>query len=178
MEVRLSYGLVRLICEIPDAPRPERTTIGVDLGVNTLIAATDGQKVILISGRKAKATIQYCNKPLARLSAKQSNHEKYSSRWKRLQWRKYRMLDKSKRQVRDICHKATAQVAREFPGALCYVGKPFNDAAQRANHKQAQQISTACTRKIIGQLDYKTAGAIVIDEAYSSQTGPRARATR
>ena len=82
------------------------------------------------------------------------------------------MLDKSKRQVRDICHKATAQVAREFPGALCYVGEPFNDAAQRANHKQAQQISTACTRKIIGQLDYKTAGAIVIDEAYSSQTCP------
>ncbi len=172
MEVRLSYGLVRLICEIPDAPRPEQTTIGVDLGVNTLIAATDGQKVILISGRKAKATIQYRNKQLARLSAKQSNHEKYSSRWKRLQRRKYRMLDKSKRQVRDICHKATAQVAREFPGALCYVGEPFNDAAQRANHKQAQQISTACTRKIIGQLDYKTAGAIVIDEAYSSQTCP------
>lgn len=51
MEVRLSYGLVRLICEIPDAPRRKRTTIGVDLGVNTLIAATDGRKVILISGR-------------------------------------------------------------------------------------------------------------------------------
>ena len=172
MEVRLSYGLVRLICEIPDEPRRKRTIIGVDLGVNTLIAATDGRKVILISGREAKATIQYRNKQVARLSAKQSKHEKYSSRWKRLQRRKYRMLDKSKRQVRDLCHKATAQVAREFPGALCYVGEPFNDAAQRANRKQAQQISTACTRKIIGQLDYKTAGAIVIDEAYSSQTCP------
>jgi hypothetical protein len=45
------------------------------------------------------------------------------------------MLDKSKRQVRDICHKATAQVVREFPGALRYAGESFNDATQRANHK-------------------------------------------
>ena len=48
---------VRLICEIPDAPRPQQTVIGVDLGVNTLIAATDGAKVILVSGRAAKATV-------------------------------------------------------------------------------------------------------------------------
>lgn len=172
MEVRLSYGLVRLICEIPDAPRPEQTTIGVDLGVNTLIAATDGQKVILISGRKAKATIQYRNKQLAHLSAKQSKHQKHSRRWKRLQRRKYCLLDKSKRQVRDLCHKVTHQVAEAFPGALCYVGEPFNDAAQHARRTQAQTISETCTRKIIQQLDYKTVGAVVIDEAYSSQTCP------
>jgi putative transposase len=172
MEVRLSYGVVRLICEVPDAPRSQQAVIGVDLGVNTLIAATDGQKVLLISGRKAKATIQYRNKQLARLSAKQSKCEKYSSRWKRLQRRKYRLLDKSKRQVRDLCHKATAQVACEFPGALCYVGEPFNEAAQRQGRVQAQQVSAACTRKLINQLDYKTSGAITVEEAYSSQTCP------
>lgn len=87
--------------------------------MNILIAAADGQKVILISGRKPNATTQCRNKRLARVSAKHSNDEKYSSRRKRLQRRKYRMLDKSKRQVRDICHKATAWVARELPGALC-----------------------------------------------------------
>jgi hypothetical protein len=42
MEVRLSFGVVRLICEVPDEARPQETVIGVDLGVNTLIAATDG----------------------------------------------------------------------------------------------------------------------------------------
>ena len=172
MEVRLSYGVVRLICQIPDEPRPQQTIIGVDLGVNTLIAATDGQKVVLISGRKAKATIQYRNKQLACLSAKQSQLTKGSRRWKRVQRRKYWMLEKSKCQVRDLCHKATVQVAREFPGALCYVGEPFNEAAKRQGRVQAQQVSAACTRKIIGQLDYKTAGAITVDEAYSSQTCP------
>jgi putative transposase len=172
MEVRLSYGAVRLICEIPDVPRPEQAVIGVDMGVNTLIAATDGQKVLLVSGRGAKAEVQYRNKQLASLSAKQAKCLKYSRHWKRLQRRKYALLDKSKRRIRDLCHKATAQVAREFPNATCYVGEPFNDAAQRTGRVQAQQVSTACTRKLIGQLDYKTAGAITVDEHYSSQTCP------
>jgi putative transposase len=172
MEVRLSFGLVRLICEVPDETRPQETVIGVDLGVNTLIAATDGQKVILISGRAAKATIQYRNKQLARIQQVQAGKEKGSRRHKRLQRSKYRLLDKSKRRVRDLCHKATRQVAEAFPSALCYVGEPFNDAAQQARRTQAQTISQTCTRKIIQQLDYKTSGAIAIDEAYSSQTCP------
>ena len=172
MEVRLSYGTVRLICEVADAPAHQQTDIGVDLGVNTLISATDGQKVILISGRAAKATVQYRNKQLARLQQAQSVCTKHSRRYKRLQRRKYAMLDKAQRRIRDLCHKATRQVAKAFPDATCYVGEPFNDAAQRIGRVQAQQVSTACTRKIIQLLDYKTAGAITLSEAYSSQTCP------
>jgi hypothetical protein len=59
------------------------------------------------------------------------------------------MLEKSRRQVRDACHKATHAVAQAFPGATCYVGEPFNDAAQQTGRVQVQQVSTACTRKII-----------------------------
>jgi len=172
MEARLSYGTLRLICELADVARPQQTVIGVDLGVNTLIAATDGQQVILISGRAAKATIQYRNKQLARLQQAQAACTKHSRRYKRLQRRKHAMLGKTKRRVRDLCHKATRQVAKAFPGATCSVGEPFNDAAQRSGRKQAQQVSTACTRKIIQLLDYKTAGAITLSEAYSSQTCP------
>ncbi|HEY1391698.1 MAG TPA: transposase [Ktedonobacterales bacterium] len=172
MEVRLSYGVVRLICEVPDEQRLRETVIGVDLGVNTLIAATDGQKAILISGRAAKATIQYRNKQLASIQQAQASKAKGSRRYRRLQRRKYRMLGQAKRRIRDLCHKATRQVVQAFPGALCYVGEPFNGAAQRAGRVHAQQISTACTRKLIQQLDYKTTGAMVIDEAFSSQTCP------
>ncbi|HEV8191137.1 MAG TPA: zinc ribbon domain-containing protein [Ktedonobacterales bacterium] len=82
------------------------------------------------------------------------------------------MLDQAKRRIRDLCHKATRQVADAFPHALCSVGEPFNDAAQRIGRVQAQQVSTACTRKLMQQLDYKTLGAITINEAYSSQTCP------
>src|SRR5258708_4932642 len=87
------------------------------------------------------------------------------------------MLDKSTCQVRDLCHKAPVQVARECPGALCSVGEPFNEAAPRQGRVQAQQVSAAGTRKISGQLDDKTAGdktagALTGDEAYRAQTGP------
>ena len=172
MEVRLSFGSVRLICAVPEAAPPQQAVIGVDLGVNTLIAATDGTTVFLVSGRGVKAVIQWRNKTLASLQQAQSSKTKGALRWKRLQRRKYEVLDKTTRQVRDACHKATHAVAESFPGATCYVGEPFNEAAQRTARVQAQQVSTACTRKIIGQLDYKTAGALVVNEAYSSQTCP------
>ncbi|HEV8194312.1 MAG TPA: transposase, partial [Ktedonobacterales bacterium] len=172
MEVRLSYGLVRLICKAPDEARPQDTIIGIDLGVNTLIAATAGHKVILISGRAAKATIQYRDKQLARIQQAQVGKVKGSRRHKRLQHCKFRLLDRSRRRIRDLCHKATRQVAAAFPNALCSVGEPFNDAAQRVGRVQAQQVSTACTRKLIQQLDYKMAGAIAIPEPYSSRTCP------
>ncbi|HEV8193233.1 MAG TPA: transposase [Ktedonobacterales bacterium] len=172
IEVRLSYGVVRLIREVPDTKHSQETIIGIDLGVNTLIAASDGHRAILISGRAAKASFQYRNKQLARIAQRQSQMTKGSRRHKRLQRRKYRLLDMSTRRIRDLCHKATRQVAEAFPGALCYVGEPFNDAAQHARRTQAQTISQTCTRKIIQQLDYKTVGAIVIDAAYSSQTCP------
>jgi len=172
MEVRLSYGRVRLVCEVPDTPRHEQTVIGVDLGVNTLIAATDGQKVVLVNGRQVKAIVQYRNKQLASITQKQAPMTKGSRRWKRLQRRKYQGLDTTQRKIRDACHKATHIVQETFPGATCYVGEPYNDAAQKMGRTQAQQVSQACTRKIIGQLDYKTAGAITVNEAYSSQTCP------
>ncbi|MFI5272074.1 MAG: RNA-guided endonuclease InsQ/TnpB family protein [Ktedonobacterales bacterium] len=172
MEVRLSYGTVRLVCEVPDAARPQQRVVGVDLGVNTLIAATDGVKVIRISGRAAKATIQYRNKQLASISQRQSAMTKHSRRYKQLQRRKYAMLGRAHRRIRDLCHQATHQVADAFPHATCYVGEPFNDAARRIGRVQAQQVSSACTRKIIQQLDYKTAGALTLNEAYSSQTCP------
>ncbi len=172
MEVRLSLAAVRLVCEIPEVPTPQQCVIGVDLGGNTLLAATDGAKVLLVSGRAAKATIQYRNKRLASCSHAQSTKTKGARQWQRLQRRKARMLAKTHRRLRDLTHKATRKVAEAFPGATCYVGKPFNDAARHLRRRQAQQVSSACNARLIAQLDYKTCGAIAVDEHYTSQTCP------
>jgi transposase len=149
MEVRLSYGSVCLICEIADVPHPEQTVIGVDLGVNTLAAATDGQKVILISGRAAKATIQYRNKQLASLCAQQSKCIKRSRRYTRLQRRKYRLLGKTKRRIRDLTHKATHAIAQAFPGATCYVGEPFNASGACRRSRSARRVHVRSSRSWI-----------------------------
>jgi putative transposase len=172
MEVRLAYRRLLLVCEVPDEARPSGPTIGVDLGVNTLLAATDGETTVLVSGREAKATVQWRNKRLASLGSKQAAKEKGSRRWKRLQKRKRMLLAKADRRIKDLLHKGTRQIANAFPGAKCYVGKPFNDAAREARREQAQTVSQASNAKLIRLLDYKTAGAIEVEEHYSSQTCP------
>jgi putative transposase len=175
MEARLRMGSVVLVCEVADGEAPAApppTVIGVDLGVNTLIAATDGETAVLISGRAAKATVQWRNKRLAQLQAAERRKVKGSRRWRRLQRRKARLLAKARRRLCDITHKATRQVANAFPGATCHVGRPFNAAAQRLGPKQAQQVSAACNRRLIAQLAYKTSQVIEQDEAFSSQTCP------
>ena len=172
MEMRLAYGTLSVVCHVEDAPHHATTTIGVDLGVNTLVCATDGAKAVAVSGREAKATVQWRNKRLASLVSKQSNHQKGSRRYRRLQRRKYRLLDKAHHRIKDITHKATHKVAAAFPNAQVYVGKPFNAAAQKIGRIWAQQVASASTAKLIAQLDYKTAGAIQVNEAYSSQTCP------
>lgn len=65
MEVRLCMGRVVLTCEVPEVARPPQTAVGVDLGVNTLLAATDGERAVLVSGRAAKALVQARNKHLS-----------------------------------------------------------------------------------------------------------------
>jgi len=172
MEVRLCLGHILLVCEVPDEPRHQQTVIGVDLGVNTLIAATDGKKALLISGREAKATVQWRNKRLASATSKQSTMVKGSGRWRRVQRRKKQMLAKTRRRMNDLIHKATHRVSQEFPGATCYVGEPFNEASQKMNGVWAQQVSQASNGKITRQLDYKTSGAIQVDEHYTSKTCP------
>jgi putative transposase len=171
-EVRLGLFRVFLMCEVADEARPSGPTIGVDLGVNTLMAATDGEQAVLVSGRAVKSTVQWRNKRLASAEARQSKMTPGSRRWKKLQRRKKRMLAKAARRVKDLTHKATRLIANEFPHAKCYVGEPFNDAAGKLRPKQAQQVSQACNRQILQQLDYKTAGAITVHEAYTSQTCP------
>lgn len=174
MEVRLAFGVARVVCEVPDeAPMiGPRVVVGVDLGVNTLIAATDGETAVLVSGREAKAIVQYRNKMLASAESRLSKYKKGSRRHKKLQRRKYKHLDKCNRKVRDLCHKATRIVADAFPNATVVVGQAFQGAAQKMGRRQAQQVSTACTGRITAQLDYKLRGARKVSEAYSSQQCP------
>jgi putative transposase len=82
------------------------------------------------------------------------------------------MLDRTRRRVRDLCHKATRKVVEAFPRARMVVGRPFNEAAQRVGRRQAQQVSQACTGKLLQMLDFKAKGAIVVPEPFSSQTCP------
>ncbi len=81
MQVRLCMDHLMLVCAIADVPQPHQMVISIDLGVNTLIAATDGQKAILVSGCAAKATVRWHNKRLASIQKCQA---KYTNRVQRV----------------------------------------------------------------------------------------------
>jgi len=173
VEVTLAYGSVRLVCEVAEAaeqrPGP---LVGVDLGVNTLVAATDGETAVLVSGRGAKAIVQYRNKSNAELRSRIDRCQRCSKRRKRLIRARHRMSDRCSRKLKDTLHKVTRAVASTFPGSPVVVGKPFNDAARKMGRVQAQQVSSASNAKLIAMLAYKMAGATEVPEPYSSQTCP------
>ena len=180
MEIQLGFDELRLILAV-EMPSQEEITIpivGVDLGVNTLIAATDGETALLVSGRGIKALVRYRNKKLGEITRKQTKKhnglakKKGSRRWRKLQRAKRKMLATNRRRINALIHKATRQVVDAFPGATAYVGKPFNDAARRCDRKRAQTVSSACNRKIIDQLSYKLGKVEEVDEWYTSQTCP------
>lgn len=175
MEARLEFCSISLVYAIPgedEVTKEDAPVVGGDLGVNTLVAATDGVTAIAVSGRAVKSFVQYRNKKLAEISARQSRHQKGSKRWKRLHRAKKHMLAKQRRKVRDAAHKATRIVTDAFPGSGVIVGKPFNDAAQKTGRKRAQTVSQAVNAMLIRYLDYKMAGAEEIEEYWTSQTCP------
>lgn len=159
VEATLAYGIVRLVCEVPEQAKvPLGPLVGVDLGVNTLVAATDGHTAVLVSGRGAKAIVQYRNKSNAELRSRIDRCQRGSKRRKRLVRARYAMADRCARKLRDTLHKATRAVANTFPNSPVVVGKPFNDAARKMGRVQAQQVSSASTARLIAQLAYKMAG--------------------
>jgi putative transposase len=175
MEARLDFCKVALVYAISveaEVAQEHIPVVAGDLGVNTLIAATDGVTAVAVSGRAVKSFVQYRNKKLAEISEQQARHRKGSTRWKRLQRAKKHMLAKQRRKVRDAAHKATRIVADAFSGSRAIVGKPFNDAARTTDRKRAQTVSQAVNGMIIRYLDYKLAGAEQIEEHYTSQTCP------
>lgn len=177
VEVTLAFGVARLVCKLDDpAPTPEAAplaVVGVDLGVNTLIAATDGEAAVLVSGREAKAIQQGRNKLLASIRSRLDRAVPGSRLHKRLQRRKRQHLGRCARRMRDIVHKATRIVTSAFPQARAVVGEAFNDAARKMGRRQAQQVSQAANGRITRQLGYKLAGgAGTVVESYSSQTCP------
>lgn len=174
MEATLAFGVVRLVCKVADSDVvADGPLVGVDLGVNTLAAATDGQTAILVNGRGLKAIVQYGNKTNATLRSRIDRAKPGSKRRKKLARARHRSAAKVARKVRDALHKATRAVANAFPRSAAVVGKSFNDAAKKMGRVQAQQVSQASSGKMIAQLAYKMAGgAESKPEPYSSQTCP------
>jgi putative transposase len=163
------------------APAPGNHVVAVDLGEIHPATLTDGIEAVVITARRLRAARQYTVKRLSELQEKQSNKQKGSRRWKRLQRRKNRFLAQQKKRTRDIEHKVSRTVvnyAVERQAGTLAIGdvRDVADGKRMGAHNQ-QKIGLWPHGKVREYITYKVHAAGIsvelIDEHKTSKTCPR-----
>jgi len=139
--------LVSLLVEVEIEPLPESpNSIGIDLGITSLVALSTGEKVSNPKGFKAKrAKLRRVQKALSR--KQKGSNNRYKARLK---------VAKVHEQIsdarKDSLHKLTTQLVRENQTIA------VEDLAVKnmvKNHKLALAISDASWGELVRQLEYK-----------------------
>jgi putative transposase len=162
-------------------PMPGTHTAAVDLGEIHPAALTDGKESVIITCRALRANAQYTAKRLSEIRAKQDRKHKGSRAWKRLQWRKSRVLAQQKRRARDMEHKAShavVQWAKERGVSTLVIGDVRDVAdGKRLNTTSQQKIGLWSHGRQRQYITYKAEAAgitvTLCPEAYTSQTCPQ-----
>lgn len=173
-ELRAAYALPEV------EPVTAGEAAGVDLGEVHLAVVHDGSQTDIFNGRLLRSKMQYRNKSIARLSAKQSRMKKGSRRWKRLQRSKRKQLQKIDHQIRDILHKQTTALisalhARRVQTVV--IGDVRNlrkrvDYGPRVNQKIHQMVAGKVRRMITYKARRFGMRVALQNEAYTSQECP------
>lgn len=153
-----------------DSPIPSgQTPLGVDLGINRIIATSDGE---ITSGRRINRTRARLARTKASLQSKKTR--KRGNTWRALK----RLSGKQARFTKDTNHKLSYRLVKKAKDSHSYlVLEDLTGIRQRTNHKGRR------LRKMIGGwsfhqlrmfLSYKAeiAGVplVMVDPAYTSQT--------
>ncbi len=154
-----------------------------DMGEIHAIALTDGYEALIISGRKLRAVKQYRNKRVAQLQEAMSKCTKYSRKWRKLNCTKRRIMERTRRRIRDLNHKITTSAIQwciEHGISTIVIGD-LSGIAQctkgRLSRRIRQKISQWSFYKQKEYLLYKAKevgiDVIEVSEAYTSKTCPR-----
>ena len=147
--------------EAENAPKIESNIKAtVDLGQIHLAAvmASNGQSLV-VSGREIRAQKRQINKAITKTSKKLQRCQPKSKKWKRLQRAKRKIIDRSKRRIRDLRHKATTKVVdfcKENNVSKVFVGNPHGVRKNNTGRKHNQRLSGWEYGKDIEYLNYKT----------------------
>ncbi|MCY0898122.1 MAG: transposase [Firmicutes bacterium] len=154
---------------------------GVDLGEVHLAVAHDGERTVIVNGRKLRSIRQYQNKLKATLAAKQARRKKGSRRWRKLQRSKRKQLRKLDHQMHDILHKQTTTLVSTLhaSGVQTVAIGDVRDLRQRVDYGPTanQRIHQMVTGQVRWMVTYKAKRlgmrVELQDEAYTSQECPR-----
>jgi len=155
---------------------------GCDMGEIHAMTLTDGYDALVISGRKLREVKQYRNKRVAQLQQAMSKCKKYSRRWRKLNWTKKRVMERTRRRIKDLNHKIACKAIsfcldhNVIDIAVGYLNGIAQNTKGRLSRKIRQKISQWEYYKQKQYLIDKGAkvGIKVIDvsEAYTSKTCP------
>jgi putative transposase len=168
--------LVSLLYEKQEAEKADSDTVmGIDLGVNNLIAAVWDSEMtpVIVNGRPIKSINQYYNKARARLQkeAKTSNKRDITRRIERL-------TEKRNRKVKDYLHKASRKIVdlAEASGVGVIVIGNNHGWKQKSDmgNKTNQNFVSIPYKMLVDMISYKArlAGIEVriVSESYTSGT--------
>jgi len=125
----------------------EKETVGVDLGIKTLMVLSDGLE------RENKAPLRSNLTKLKRLNRSLSRKVKFSKRWYRAKDRLALYHLKISDRRSDYIHKATSFIAKKYKFIAV---EDLNVDGMKKNHKIALSISDASFGEIVRQLKYKS----------------------
>lgn len=184
VQVELGFNTVYLTlsAEIPVQPRLFSRPGAGDLGVCNLIALTDGEETLIISGRGLRSIQQGRAKGIAALDTQIAKCKKGSRRRKKLVKAKWSLRRKADAQVRNLLHHAANQaVAFAVKKELTHVTTgDLGDINRGTKGKKKKQNNQDVGNWPHGQytryLNYKLQqvgiGHAKQSEAYTSQTCP------
>ena len=155
---------VKLIVE-----REEEKVLGLDLGINNLVATSDG---LLIKGGVVKSINQFFNKRMAKIQAQLSKQRLRTSK------KKQQLMCWRYNQLHDLLHKASRTIiqhciTRNITALVIGRNKNWKQNI-RMSRRNNQKFSSVPFYKLIQMLQYKAEEqgikVFLISEEYTSQT--------
>ncbi len=184
VSVRLLYQRRRYrlqaIYRMPPVEMVDRDGVaGADPGVRNLLALTDGDHALIVSGKRLSYLTYIRGEVMKEFSAKLSRCTKGSRRYRRLQAAKHRFLDAIEDQVRDLLHaasrKAVTWLERHEIGTL-YYGDLSGILNKHSGRIQNRRMRDSSFERLHAMVQYKSMlkGIEVRDtpEAYTSSICP------
>ena len=144
------YFIVFTCTDIPEPPKSKTgKAVGIDLGINTLVTTSDGEKIGSLEGSKK------LEKKLAKEQKKLSRKKKGSNNRAKQKVKVAKVHEKIANKRKDHLHKVTAKLISESQ-VIC--AETLNVDGMMKNHHLAKSIAMQSFATIFDFLEYKARG--------------------